>query len=274
MFPSFRVHNLFIVTKAAAYRLPSALIGPPHSHPQEWQIMYVVHASGRVQIGEEWHDVRPRDVYIIKPGQKHASEDKPRAQPELWEIRLALTDGISASTSGPFIALPDIMRDVRDPALLEMLRQLIDEFSARQCHWERLSSLLAEALMWRLDRLAHGGRRKPSARRRGGQHMEAIAHVRRFIHFNFAEPLTVAQLARQANMSPRRFASVFREICGMPPKEYVLQIRLERAAELLREGSLTVSEIAAQTGFASVHYFSRLFRQRRGLAPTTYRHLG
>lgn len=234
--------------------------------------MYVVSASGRVQIGEAWHKVQPQDMYIIKPGQKHASEDKPQAQPELWEIRLARAGGVSVSASEPFLALPDLMRDVRDPALLELMRQLIDEFSARQCHWERLSSLLAEALMWRLARLARGGGQHIE-RRRSGPPIEAIAHVRRFIHFHFAEPLSVAQLARQAQMSPRRFAAAFRALCGVPPMEYVRQIRLERAAELLREGRLSVSEIAAQTGFSSVHYFSRLFRQRHGLSPLVYRRL-
>jgi len=52
--------------------------------------------------------------------------------------------------------------------------------------------------------------------------------------------------------------------------DYVIDVRLDRAAELLKEGRLTVSQIADRTGFASVHYFSRLFHRRRGVTPTDY----
>ncbi len=65
-------------------------------------------------------------------------------------------------------------------------------------------------------------------------------------------------------MSSRRFSEVFRTVCGRPPMDYVIDVRLDRAAELLREGRLTVSQVADRTGFATVHYFSRVFSRRRG----------
>lgn len=257
-----------IVTKATSYRVPAALIGPPHTHPREWQILYVVAGEGQVCLGERWHTVRPRDLYLIKPGQRHASEDAADARPELWEIRLRVKS--RAVLPAPLPVLPDLLREVREPALLETMRQLIDEHSSRLEHAEWLCATLAQELLLRLLRLAE----TPSAAAPGPVHrlhIEAMAHVRRYIHFYFAEPLSVGTLAREAGMSPRRFAAVFREVCGKPPMDYVIGVRLDRAVELLREGRLTVSEVAARTGFATVHYFSRVFRQRRGVPPS--RHL-
>lgn len=251
------------VTKATSYRVAAPLIGPPHTHPHEWQILYVVAGEGRVRLGEQWHPVRARDLYLIKPGQAHASEDGPEACPELWEIRLRVRRRPLLPAAWP--ALADLFREVREPALLETMRQLIDEHASRLEHAEWLCATLAQELLLRLARLA------PAAPAPGGVsrlHIEAMAHVRRHIHFHCAEPLTVGALAREVGMSPRRFATVFREVCGKPPMDYVIDVRLDRATELLREGRWTVSQVATRTGFATVHYFSRVFHQRRGVPPS------
>lgn len=254
------------VTRATSYCVPSALIGPPHVHPDVWQIMYVVWAQGNVRIGDEWYTVRPHDLYLVRPGQVHASDDDNDARPHLWEFRLA----VNRPLPPPFAlsSLPPVLREVRDPALLEGMRQLIDEFSGQQANWAWLCSLLGEQLLLRIVRLAAAP--APALAPGTAQHAEAVARLRRYIHFHFHEPLTVADLAHEARLSPRRLTTIFREVCGRSPLDYVIEVRLDRAAELLREGRLTVSQVADRTGFASVHYFSRLFRRRRGVSPSAF----
>lgn len=56
----------------------------------------------------------------------------------------------------------------------------------------------------------------------------------------------------------------------MAPMEYLRKCRLERAASLLAEGSLNVSEVAAKVGMRDPLYFSRAFKARYGMAPTAY----
>jgi AraC-like DNA-binding protein len=227
----------------------------------------VVWAQGNVRLGDDWVAVRPHDLYLVRPGQVHASDDDNDARPHLWEFRLA----VNRPLPPPFAlsSLPSVLRDVRDPALLEVMRQLIDEFSGQQANWAWLCSLLGEQLLLRIARLAAAAP-APALARGTAQHAEAVARLRRYIHFHFHEPLTVEHLAQQARLSPRRLTTVFREVCGRSPLDYVIEVRLDRAAELLREGRLTVSQVADRTGFASVHYFSRVFRRRRGLSPSAF----
>jgi len=267
--PGFKAPRLpIVVTKATSYCVPSALIGPPHSHPGSWQLVYVLGGKGHVRIGDAWYGVRARDLYLIKPGQVHASRDDDDTQPELWEIRFSR--GRGARIPFALSTIPDIIRDVRDPAVLETLRQLIDEFSAREPGWDWLCCVLVEEFFLRVCRLA-GSVQSAAAGRAQSAHEEAITRVRRHIHFHFHEPLTVEGLAREEGMSSRRFSEVFRTVCGRPPMDYVIDVRLDRAAELLREGRLTVSQVADRTGFATVHYFSRVFSRRRGTSPSAYR---
>lgn len=81
---------------------------------------------------------------------------------------------------------------------------------------------------------------------------------------------TVEQLSNDLCMSRMTFYRKIQSLTGQTPTEFVRTIRLRRAAELLREGRLTVSEIGYMTGFSSVSYFSRCFRSLYGVPPTQF----
>lgn len=87
----------------------------------------------------------------------------------------------------------------------------------------------------------------------------------------YFEPLTVADLARAARLSPAHFSREFRRAFGEPPHRYLLTRRLERAAALLRNTDRTVTEICFAVGLSSVGSFTTSFRRIYGLAPGAYR---
>jgi AraC-like DNA-binding protein len=87
----------------------------------------------------------------------------------------------------------------------------------------------------------------------------------------YFEPLTVADLASAAGMSPAHFSREFRRTFGEAPHQYLLTRRLERAAALLRNTDRTVTEICFDIGLTSVGSFITSFRRVYGLAPLAYR---
>ncbi|MFF3467771.1 helix-turn-helix domain-containing protein [Streptomyces sp. NPDC001984] len=87
----------------------------------------------------------------------------------------------------------------------------------------------------------------------------------------YFEPLTVADLARVAGLSPAHFSREFRRTFGEPPHQYLLTRRLERAATLLRNTDRTVTEICFAVGLASVGSFTTSFQRVFGVAPLAYR---
>lgn len=92
-----------------------------------------------------------------------------------------------------------------------------------------------------------------------------------FEHPGVAYP--VQELAHQARIAAGYYSRLFGKIMGMPPRELIQRARLERASQLLRESSASISEIAVQTGYADVYQFSRLFKKRMGVAPGRWRKL-
>lgn len=81
---------------------------------------------------------------------------------------------------------------------------------------------------------------------------------------------TVEQLASDLCMSRMTFYRKIQSATGQKPTEFMRTIRLRRAAELLREGRQSVTEISYATGFTSVSYFSRCFRTMYGVPPTQF----
>lgn len=87
----------------------------------------------------------------------------------------------------------------------------------------------------------------------------------------YFEPLTVADLARVARLSPAHFSREFRRTFGESPHRYLLTRRLERAAALLRNTDRGVTEICFAVGLTSVGSFTTSFRRVFGATPLAYR---
>lgn len=93
----------------------------------------------------------------------------------------------------------------------------------------------------------------------------------RFIDSHLQCELTVARLAREANLSPSRFAHLFRAQIEMGPMEYVERRRLSEAQRLLMYTNKAICEIAEACGFRNPFHFSTRFKKFSGQAPSEYR---
>lgn len=95
------------------------------------------------------------------------------------------------------------------------------------------------------------------------------------IHANLDKPLPVDELARVSGLSRAHFSRVFAESEGVPPAEFVLQQRMQRAAKLLTKAAfIPVKEVAIMSGFDDANYFSKVFRRIYGINPTEFRTTG
>jgi AraC family transcriptional regulator len=97
--------------------------------------------------------------------------------------------------------------------------------------------------------------------------------ARDFIDASFAEPLTVARLARVACLSPFHFQRLFKQAFGETPMQRVQEQRLARAARLLADTDRDVTWICHEVGFESLGSFSALFRRRLGASPRAFRQM-
>ncbi|HWE08281.1 MAG TPA: helix-turn-helix transcriptional regulator [Solirubrobacteraceae bacterium] len=106
------------------------------------------------------------------------------------------------------------------------------------------------------------------------EHLRDLARLRRVrdrMDREYAQPLDVEALARDAHMSAGHFSRQFRVAYGESPYGYLMTRRIERAMALLRRGDLSVTEVCFAVGCASLGTFSSRFTELVGMPPSVYR---
>jgi len=91
------------------------------------------------------------------------------------------------------------------------------------------------------------------------------------MHRHYHEDLSVRTLAEIEHLSVSRYCAVFKECTGLSPQNFLIDLRLKTASELMLGTDLSVKQIARTVGYLDPLYFSRLFKERKGVSPLGYK---
>jgi AraC family transcriptional regulator len=105
----------------------------------------------------------------------------------------------------------------------------------------------------------------------GGLSRHKLQLALTYIADHLDQPLLLADLAALVQMAPYHFLRAFRQSTGLPPHQYVLARRLERAQALLKNPTISITTIAFRVGFRTLSHFTQHFRRQTGVTPTVYR---
>ena len=103
---------------------------------------------------------------------------------------------------------------------------------------------------------------------------DSLAEVVEYLHKHFHENVGTEHLAKMAGLSVSHFERRFRLAFGSSPRQYLIRVRIENAARLLRETQQSITEIAQSCGFYDHAHFSRSFQRVMNLSPSRYRKRG
>jgi len=143
--------------------------------------------------------------------------------------------------------------------------QLDDELKTRTAGFGFIAMALYMQLIAFLSR-CYSRTKNPDSRA-----LLRLAAAISYLETNYAEPVDLEELAQTAHMSKRGFIRAFRAAMGSAPIAYLIQLRINRAAELLRHTPRTVTDIAFRVGFSDSNYFTRQFHKVLGIPPRIYR---
>ena len=94
-----------------------------------------------------------------------------------------------------------------------------------------------------------------------------LSEILALMETNLEEPLRPGDLAETVNISTRQLERLFRRYLQSTPKKYYVDMRLQRAQNLLLQTNMSVTNVCVACGFNSTSHFARLFRQRYGVSP-------
>jgi AraC family transcriptional regulator len=152
-----------------------------------------------------------------------------------------------------------------DRVLFECARRLAKEsadgFPNGPLFWNDVASAIIARLIARhSSAVSHRGR--------GRLGRDVFEKLKAYVLSHLDAPIDVTALADIAGRSPFHFSRVFARSVGMTPHRYVVHLRVQRAAELVRHGRGSLAEIAARTGFADQSHLSRWVRRVHGVSPS------
>ncbi len=158
---------------------------------------------------------------------------------------------------------------LKDATVRTALLQMWDE---SERHGEA-SALMIDGL-WQvlIARLLQLAGRPPANSRMRALTAAQLARLDEFLAAHLESDVNTADLARLVGRSPTQFTRAFKETTGASPHSHVLNLRVERARELMKHDSqLSLSEVAYSCGFASQSHMNGVFRDRLGVTPGQYR---
>lgn len=177
------------------------------------------------------------------------------------EFLATLSDGLlSAGNLRPELGF-------RDLSVQCAARQIAGELA----HDDTISELIVEGYLASL--FGHLLRRSGVASKtsRSGLAPTVLKRIVERIEAHIDRPISVGQLAEEAGVSLGHFCRAFKRSTGVTPYEFFDRRRLERASDLLRTTSMSVTDIALACGYASGSHLSTRFRRETGISPATYR---
>lgn len=98
-----------------------------------------------------------------------------------------------------------------------------------------------------------------------------VSKIVTYLNTHYTETLEIGEIAEQLHLSHSRLIALFKKFETVTPKQYIINLRIRKARELLENSSLSISEIATTVGYPNALYFSRIFKKNTGISPTQYR---
>lgn len=253
-----------------------------HSHNFS-ELVIIVSGSGRhVTDDGESYPLLPGDAFIIAPGEVHGYDELDA----LVLTNLCYDDGKISFADEDLRAMPGYHAlFILEPQyrgshgfksrlrlnpeelahVLELTDAVDDELERRDPGYRFMALTYFQHIVCYLSRCyGRAGNDEPHILHRLS---EVISHLER----NYTERLTLKDLTSVAHMSVSTLTRSFHRVFSLSPIDYLIRLRVSKAAELLRMDDSSVTDIAFEVGFTDSNYFSRQFRRIMGVSPSNYR---
>jgi AraC-like DNA-binding protein len=236
--------------------------------PRHWhdEYQFVVIEAGRGDLTYRGRDflTPPASLFIVHPGEVHSNRafDSNGCSFRTIFLKTALVQAVVAEIQGNGQGLPFF------PSTLVFDHDMIAEYVALHRLFEVPNATLEREVQLRnflvglISRYAENRFSLSMARPGRG----AIQRAGDYLAANYTENVSLGQLANLVDLSPFHFSRIFSEYYGMPPHEFLVQLRLTQAKRFLREG-LNIAHVAHQTGFADQSHLTRHFKRTFGITP-------
>lgn len=244
-----------------------------HEHGDFYQISIPMVGSAKMECNGEQRYVSGEQRLVLSPGYQHrhtAEEETVRVM--LIFFREAFLRAVQEERLGKPVSSIEFtpwaegatkgFRQLAEQAVLQNLSQPLKKLEIEETEWE-----LARLLLTMQD----GSHVKFLGEQASHVQHPALRRAVEYIQEHASEDISLDTWAAAVDLSKYHFIRLFREQVGQTPAQYLTNVRMNKAIQLLRTTALDITDIAFETGFGSLGTFERSFKKRLGLSPSQYR---
>lgn len=243
--------------------LPVMVTNRPFGRP-DYQILYIAAGKATFQLGNELREVPAGNIVLYLPHQCQHYSYCLADKPEVYWLHITGKEVHGLLGRAGFSENPVVYTGI-SPRYQDIFLSIIREIQLPRSCSEELSTLFLRQLFLYLERFHREGGNKKSGIRND---MEQAVHD---FHENFTEDIQMEAYAKKLHMSTCWFIRSFKQYTGLPPRQYLTSIRIQKAKELLESTNYGIGQIGQIIGYENPLYFSRIFKKYTGLSPAEYR---
>lgn len=230
----------------------------------EFQLVYITAGTGIFNDHSGSRVITPGTLFLLRPGYWHSY--RPNRDTGWTEYYIGF--------NGPTFreAVDKFFPDMRGPIEVGFSATLVDLFeqalfyAERQC--EQTMTILESIVMHMLALINYN----LSTRNKADDKMvQAINSVKQYMANHLSEQIDIQELAKELGMSYTWLRRTFRKNTGMPPAQYLQQLRIHSSMYFLRNTALPIKNIALDCGFKTSEYYCTVFQESIGMSPGAYR---
>ncbi len=236
-----------------------------------YELVYVLDGTARHTVNGRPHRLAPGSAFMLTPADFH--EITSTSDQVLTCYNVVIDPSVLAGELGELLPLASHQA----VWMVDDLSEVEPDFHRlwKESTTDRVGSLLVMAALLRcilvgLVRRCFGEGAPDQADSRPGMEL-GVRQAILFVDHNFREPITLADAAAQAHLSPNYFSERFHEFTGVAFQAYLQQRRLRFARSLLRATDLGITEVCHAAGFNSLSHFGRAYRRKYGQSPSAFR---
>lgn len=251
-----------------------------HSH-ENFEVCFIMSGKGCHKIDDVIYNVKEGDVILINPGSFHQSLLGPTKEP-IIEFYFGLSNLQLEGCAPNAIPLKDdqnIMHTEGDLKLKLMKLCLAMDAERDSMKCGRYFMMKTYAMQFILYLLReHESLQPPKEETTSKYSFDSLNKryiVEKMIDYfenHYAEKISLDTISENMYLSPFYISRIFKAETGDTPIRYLINIRLERAKEILSEdATLSIQEVAAKVGYDDAYHFSKLFKKQYGMPPSSVR---
>ena len=242
--------------------------GEKHSY---FELTYVDRGSMTTEIDSKTYTIGERELMIYGPGQFHTQRIPAGCSCSYVTILFDMETEVYEIESDPYELLLNRIFTY-DKKIHTLIKTFVMESTSQIPYMNSLMLCLLQETIVRLLQSSFIGKKneRPVTEARLHYQDELLEKILAYIDETIYEPITIAEICQKFSLSRSSLQILFKEHMDQTPKKYINELKLETSRQMICEGKYTISEIALMLGFNSIHYFSRAFTQRYGVAPSEY----